>query len=368
MYVSGMLLDYMEIPRYVVMGPKALEHTPDVCSKLGFKGLGYILSGSTFTRKVAEEVSTLLEERGFKTASAIVLGNPRYDRFIEEVKGIYRDAKKADARFIAGVGGGTILDTAKLVSSWLNAPLISIPTSTAHDGIASPAISFILRYHLSKHIESEVKIAAPMAVVADIDVIKDEPYHMVVAGFGDLIAKYTAVKDWKLAVRERGEEYSEYAASMSLMSANLSSKYAPSIRDKSVYGIRVLVKALIGSGVAMSIAGSSRPASGSEHLFSHALDLLSLKYNFEPKSHGVQCGVGSIIAMYLHRGDWMRIRRLLLSVKAPVDSKTLGIDEEYLIEALLEASRIRPERFTILSKVKLDRAGAEDVLTKTLII
>ncbi|MCS7113086.1 MAG: sn-glycerol-1-phosphate dehydrogenase [Candidatus Bathyarchaeota archaeon] len=363
-----MLLDYMEIPRYVVMGPKALEHIPGVCSKLGFRGLGYIVSGSTFTRRIAEEVLSLLEEGGFKAVAVIVSGNPRCDGFIEEIRSIYRDAKKGGARFIVGVGGGTVLDTAKLISSWLNAPFVSIPTSTAHDGIASPAVSFLLRYRLSMCSEGEVKISAPMAIVADIDVIKDEPYHMVVAGFGDLIAKYTAVKDWRLAVRERGEEYSEYAASMSLMSANLSSRHASSIKDKSVYGIRVLVKALIGSGVAMSIAGSSRPASGSEHLFSHALDLLSFKHGFEPRSHGVQCGVGSIVAMYLHGGDWMRIRNLLLSVKAPVDSKTLGIDEEYLVEALIEASRIRPERFTILSKIKPDRGVAEDILTKALVI
>jgi glycerol-1-phosphate dehydrogenase [NAD(P)+] len=363
-----MLLDYMEIPRYVVMGPKALEHTPSVCSKLGFKGLGYIVSGATFTRKIAEEVANLLEGGGFKTASAIVSGNPRSNGFVEEVKGIYKDARRIYANFIVGVGGGTVLDTAKLISSWLNVPFISIPTSTAHDGIASPAISFLLRYKLYTYTREEVKVSAPIAIIADIDVIKDEPYYMVVAGLGDLIAKYTAVKDWKLAVKERGEEYSEYAASMSLMSANLSSKHISSIRDKTVYGIRVLVKALIGSGVAMSIAGSSRPASGSEHLFSHALDLLSLKYGFEPRSHGVQCGVGSIIAMYLHGGDWMRIRSLLLTVKAPVDSKTLGIDKEYLIEALIEASKIRPERFTILSKVKPDRKKAEDILTNVYII
>jgi len=363
-----MLIDYMEIPRYVVMGPKVLECIPDICSKLGFKGLGYIVSGSTFTRKIAEKVSGILEGYGIKTASAMVVGNPRYDRFLDEIRAIYTYAKKIDAKFVVGVGGGTILDTAKLISSWLNTPFISIPTSTAHDGIASPAISFLLRYKLSIYGEGDTKIIAPIAIVADIDVIKDEPYHMVVAGFGDLIAKYTAVKDWRLAVRERGEEYSEYAASMSLMSANLLAKHISSIRDKSVYGIRVLVKALIGSGVAMSIAGSSRPASGSEHLFSHALDLLSLRYCFEPRSHGIQCGIGSIISMYLHGGDWRRIRSLLLSVKAPFDSKTLGIDENYLIEALIEASKIRPERFTILSKVKLDRGRAEAILTETLII
>ena len=155
---------------------------------------------------------------------------------------------------------------------------------------------------------------------------------------------------------------------MALMSAKIIEKNINVITKDKEKAVSIIIKALIGSGIAISVAGSSRPASGSEHLFSHALDLLSLKYGFEPRSHGVQCGVGSIIAMYLHGGDWMRIRSLLLTVKAPVDSKTLGIDKEYLIEALIEASKIRPERFTILSKVKPDREKAEDILTNVYII
>lgn len=364
-----MQFDFMEIPRYVAMGSKALNLVPDVCIKLGLKGIGYVLSGSTFTRKVAEKVEEEMRNRGFYMASNVVAGNPYSEKMIKSTIETYRDARGKGASFIIGVGGGRVLDVAKLVASWLGIPFVSLPTSTSHDGIASPAISFLLRYMISKHLGREnVKVSAPLAIVADIDVISREPYHMIAAGFGDLVAKYTAVRDWKLARNEINEDYSEYAASMSLMSAKLVVKHLASIKAGSKQGIRVLVKALIGSGVSMSIAGSSRPASGSEHLFSHALDLLSLKYGFKPGSHGIQCGIGTIVAMYLHGGEWMRIRRLLSEISAPVDAYSLGIEPKYLVEALVEACSIRPERYTILSKKKLTLNEAKQILEETEIV
>ena len=106
----------------------------------------------------------------------------------------------------------------------------------------------------------------------------------------------------------------------------------------------MVVKALVASGVAMSIAGSSRPASGSEHKFSHALNLVAPK----PALHGEQCGMGSIMMMFLHGGKWQKIRQALLTIGAPTNAKELGIDPEYIIEALLQAHTIRPQRYTIL--------------------
>ena len=106
----------------------------------------------------------------------------------------------------------------------------------------------------------------------------------------------------------------------------------------------MVTKALVSSGVAMSIAGSSRPASGGEHKFSHALDRLAPGKGL----HGEQCGIGTIITMYLHGGDWRGIRASLRTIGAPVTPKEIGIDDEIAVQALLEAKNTRPERFTLL--------------------
>ncbi len=95
------------------------------------------------------------------------------------------------------------------------------------------------------------------------------------------------------------------------------------------------MKALVSSGVAMSIAGSSRPASGSEHKFSHMLDMIAPR----PALHGEQCGVGSIMMMYLHGGDWRAIRDALSTIGAPTTARQLGIPEEHIVEALVRAMR-----------------------------
>jgi len=118
----------------------------------------------------------------------------------------------------------------------------------------------------------------------------------------------------------------------------------------------------------MSIAGSSRPASGAEHLFSHSLDLLSLKYGFERAEHGMQCGLGTIMMAYLHKLNWMEIRSLLVKIGAPVNAKQLDIDSEYVVEALTKAHKIRPERLTILGVKGLTKAEAEKLASETEVI
>jgi glycerol-1-phosphate dehydrogenase [NAD(P)+] len=114
----------------------------------------------------------------------------------------------------------------------------------------------------------------------------------------------------------------------------------------------------------MSIAGSSRPCSGSAHLFSHALDLIVDK----PALHGEQCGVGCIIMAKLHGFDWEKIRDRLQILGAPTTALGLGIKKEKIIEALVMAQGIRPDRYTILSKVTLDRFSAEALAVETGVI
>ena len=108
----------------------------------------------------------------------------------------------------------------------------------------------------------------------------------------------------------------------------------------------------------MSIAGSSRPASGGEHKFSHWLDANASS----PALHGEQCGVGSIVTMQLHGGDWERIRDTLAAAGAPISAEQLGFGDDIVLQALCEAETIRPQRDTILdreSPEKIEQAARE---------
>jgi glycerol-1-phosphate dehydrogenase [NAD(P)+] len=172
------------------------------------------------------------------------------------------------------------------------------------------------------------------------------------------------VKDWKLAYLEKGEYYGEYAASLALMSARLVMKDAGTIKPENEEGLRILLEALISCGVAMSIAGSSRPCSGSEHLFSHALDVIRPNHS----RHGEQCGVGTIMMAYLHGLNWRHIKDTLRILGAPTKASELDVEKDDLLKALEMAASIRPERYTILNKLKLDREMCEKIAQATEVI
>jgi len=341
----------MQLPREVVIGNETLEFISDLCKRLGFCESAFVVTGP-HTRNIAgRRVIDLLEDAGIDVNHIIVSSSTMKN--VEAVEGKIKELKP---QVILGIGGGTNIDVAKLSSARQGVPFISVPTTASHDGIASPLCSL-------KGLNKPYSMMAhsPMAIVADTSVIVQAPPHLAASGCGDVVAKFTAVRDWRLAHNVKKEYYGEYAASLALMSARLVVKNAHMIKLGMEEGLRVLLEALISCGVAMSIAGSSRPCSGSEHLFSHALDVIAPK----PAMHGQQCGVGTIMMAYLHKMDWKRIKENLQKVGAPTTAEELGIEPEHIIEALMRARRIRPERYTILEEKRLSRNSAKKLAKAT---
>jgi len=127
---------------------------------------------------------------------------------------------------------------------------------------------------------------------------------------------------------------------------------------------RVIVEGLISAGVASCIAGSSRPCSGSEHLFSHALDKIAPGIGL----HGEKCGIGSIMMAKLHKQDWKKIVKTLKDVGAPTTAKQIGLKPDIIIKALLIAQELRPERYTILKEIKMTEKRAKSIAKSTKVI
>jgi glycerol-1-phosphate dehydrogenase [NAD(P)+] len=114
----------------------------------------------------------------------------------------------------------------------------------------------------------------------------------------------------------------------------------------------------------MSIAGSSRPCSGAEHLFSHALDITKPNHAM----HGEQCGVGAIMMSYLHGANWKRIREVLKRLGAPTNAHELGVEKEDILQALKTAASMRPERYTVLNKLRLSIEAYKHLAVTTQVI
>jgi glycerol-1-phosphate dehydrogenase [NAD(P)+] len=335
---------WMQLPRDVVIGHDVFVQLPSVCEdlKLGRKAL--MISGRSTMELAGNQVRDVLTRN-------CTVGSFFAEQINEQV---IKEAETAaaDADFLIGVGGGRVIDTAKIVSYNLDRPFISVPTAASHDGIASARASVAME---GGH--SSLQAHPPIAIVADTGIIAQAPHRLLAAGCADVISNYTAILDWELAHRVKGEQVSEYAAALSRMTAEILVKNAALIKPHQEESAWIVTKALVSSGVAMSIAGSSRPASGGEHKFSHALDRLAPGKAL----HGESCGIGTIISMYLHGGDWKGIRASLRSIGAPVTPKDVGIDDATAVEALLMAKDIRPERFTIFD-MGLTRESAEKLV------
>ncbi len=243
---------------------------------------------------------------------------------------------KDDRQAVIGLGGGRTLDVAKYVAFLARRPYYAVPTSLSNDGFCSPQVSFTLA-------ERRVSLAAslPFAVIVDTEVCRLAPLPLWHSGVGDLVAKITAVFDWKLAFHQRGESVNDLAALLS--DATVMQFLGRPERDAE--GIKTLATALMLTGISMEICGSSRPASGAEHLISHALDELSAR----PRLHGLQVGMASYLVSQLQGQGTDRIAGLFDHTGFWQTIQADPFDRLEWSQAIRRAPHIRPDRFTVLS-------------------
>jgi glycerol-1-phosphate dehydrogenase [NAD(P)+] len=344
----------MVFPRRVVAGHNIIEQIADMAREFGLKGTALIVTGPLTLKVAGKAVAGFLKDSGYdvhiyETGAATM----------ENVDKVVKTAEEIKANFIVGVGGGSKIDQAKAAAFRLYLPFISVPTSASHDGLASPKASI-----KNGGGPTSVDAVMPIGILADVGIIAKAPYRFLAAGCADVIANTTALLDWQLAHRLRGEEFSSTAYAISKMCAATIMENANIMQKNVEESVWIAIKPMISSGLSMSIAGSSRPTSGSEHLFSHALDRIAPGKAL----HGEQCGVGTIMMMYLHGGDWKQIQQALSDIGAPVTAAGLNIGRDEVIRALTEAHSIRPERYTILGDRGLSPEAAEKVAALTGVI
>lgn len=341
----------MVFPRDVLVGHGVIDELAGVLDDLGCGTRALVVTGGV-TRALAGERAVAVLRKGGYDARLVEVGGAT----MRDVDLVDAEARSGKPAVVLGVGGGSVIDVAKLAAHRIGAPYISVPTSASHDGLTSPRASI-----KEEKGNASKEASAPMAIVADTEIIARAPYRMLAAGCADAVSNSTATLDWKLAHRLRGEEYSSFAAVLAETAADLVIKNASVIRPGLEESSWLVVKSLIVSGVSMSVAGSSRPASGSEHMFSHTLDELAPGRAY----HGEQVGVGCIMMMYLHGGDWQSIRDALDQLGAPTTAEQLGIPREVVVKALTRAHLNKPGRYTILGDKGLTKEAAEDLVRVT---
>ena len=256
------------------------------------------------------------------------------NRFEDVVAIFEKLPKKVSA--VVGIGGGKALDSAKYLAFLARLPFLAVPTSLSNDGFCSPQASLTLSGR-----RKSLPAALPMGVIIDVTVVMGAPKMLWLSGVGDLTSKLTAVVDWKLAFHNAGETVNDLAALLS---------------DATVYqflgapgydaaGTALLGTALMLNGIAMEICGSSRPASGSEHLISHALDASSAR----PRLHGLQVGVATYVASRLQGRQSATIADLFAKTGFWDAVRNDPFSKKEWLEAVRLAPTIKENYFTVLS-------------------
>ncbi len=257
---------------------------------------------------------------------------------------------------VVSIGGGRIVDLGKYGATHGQVDYISVPTSPSNDGMASPVA-------VMEDADGRTKslgVTMPIGILVDIDLLATAPEENVRSGIGELLSNFSAIADWRLAYHEGKEMMDDFAASISFSSAELIFEtcrggaidvHEPRFLEKLVHG-------LILSGIAMNVAGSSRPCSGGEHEISHAIDQLYPHTSL----HGLQVAYGTLLTTFLRKEDIDELIDFCTQAHLPVTHEELGLTREQLVQVLLAAPHTRPDRYTILEHVGMTPAHVEQLI------
>jgi glycerol-1-phosphate dehydrogenase [NAD(P)+] len=263
-------------------------------------------------------------------------------------------AKRLRAGFydaLVGIGGGRTLDVAKYAASLSGLPMVAVATSLAHDGIASPVASLE-----EEGRKGSFGVQMPIAVVVDLDYVRRSEPAMRRSGVGDAISNLSAIADWRLAERERGEVVDGVAVTFARTAATSVLHREDGIDDDDF--LIALAEALVLSGLAMATAGSSRPCSGGDHEILHAIDHLFPG----TAQHGELAGAAALFTSFLRGEEGLArgIDECLRRHGLPRTPADLGLSDEQFAAAVERAPATRPDRYTILEHLALDAAGARE--------
>ena len=266
----------------------------------------YVVSDKNTHRAAGERVEKLLEANGMLFTSLvldadIVLPNE------ETIGRIILNANPVSAKadpfsysdlpdFILAVGSGVINDSCRVSSYRLHLPYGVVATAPSMDGYVSAGSPIL--HHGTK---TTVQATTPKYLIADLDVLKDAPFDMMLAGIGDMFGKYVGILDWELARDYSGEYYCEKIANDVLAATDRCMENGYKLAERDPECVKNIMEGFLVTGLGMAFAGNSRPASGCEHIVAHSWELFDVQEGRRPNLHGLEVCEGTRLVAILYK-------------------------------------------------------------------
>ncbi|PSM55380.1 sn-glycerol-1-phosphate dehydrogenase [Clostridium diolis] len=344
--------------KHIYVGENVYNRILDVAKEILPKEILLVSDNNTY-KALGKCVENELTESGYKVDNIILVSD---GDLIPDEKAIGRVLVEVnnETELIVAVGSGSINDICRIISAKIHIPYVIMGTAPSMDGYASTVSPLII---------DGAKVTYPgtnpYAIIADSNIMKDAPFEMICAGFGDILGKYTALSDWRLSNTILDEYFCDTTEKLVRNAMYKCFENIEGAVKRDVKAIEYISEALILSGIAMTLSGNSRPASGAEHHLSHYWEIDKLSRKLEHPLHGNSVGVGTVISAWVYKKLNIEERfgietpvpeiiiNLLNSIGAKSNPKALGIEKELFHRSVIHALEIRP-RYTILQYAKTE--------------
>ena len=306
----------------ISVGKNVLNKIPKIINSLTDKKDILLISDQNTYAAAGKQAKSILENNNFQVNELILTGEKVKPNPTNLFK-IIKESREKD--YLLACGSGTINDLTGFASYKMGKPYSVIATAPSMDGYASSVSSIT-----AEGVKQTYNTAPAEAIIADINVLKEAPFDLIQAGYGDLLGKTTSLMDWRLANILFNEYYCTKAVRTIEIELIKIINLANQGSIRSPESIEALIKGLIYSGIAMQMVGSSRPASGSEHHVSHFLEMFGDNSNYKMPRHGIKVGMATLFTTYfyhkLYKLDFEKIDLSLEKKKREKDIKNIYKD------------------------------------------